>query len=257
MDRSIDIAGIKTTPATGASLRRHLTSRMLDPGVSGHLVSSLNLHALALAHKDSTMRSFFDLCDLVYIDGMPVVVWARLLGHRVRREHRATAVDWLPNLLEEMARLGLRWFHIGGRSGVVSDALRGMRAKGLLSEAPDFRDHSGYFDHDLGSSDCDEIFCQISSFKPHLVTIGMGMPLQEVWTKAAIGKMEAKVVLVIGATLDCFSGDQPYIPRYLANLGMEGVVRLMASPRRLFVRYMVEPFSLMAPFMRDIRSRRG
>jgi N-acetylglucosaminyldiphosphoundecaprenol N-acetyl-beta-D-mannosaminyltransferase len=64
----------------------------------------------------------------------------------------------------------------------------------------------------------------------------------------------------VGAAFDYEAGVQTPAPRILGALGLEWLHRLLHDPRRLFVRYLVEPWSLIGPALGDVaryRLRRG
>eukprot|EP01030_Chromulinospumella_sphaerica_P012047 gene12047-11840_t len=58
------------------------------------VIANHNLHSLALLATKPELRDFFDDADLVQIDSVPMIAWARLVGLEVSREHRSTYLDW-------------------------------------------------------------------------------------------------------------------------------------------------------------------
>jgi N-acetylglucosaminyldiphosphoundecaprenol N-acetyl-beta-D-mannosaminyltransferase len=238
-----------------AELLRSVLLRLMSCDGPAILVSSHNVHSLALFQRNASMRSFYARCKLIYIDGFPLIAAGRLTGWPLLPKHRTTAVDWLPQLLSDMGSRSFRWFHIGGAPGTAEAGIRRMVELGLLAHCPAHQVRDGYFDIAPGSADSARLFSEIASFKPHLVTVGLGMPRQETWLLTALPHLRTRVVLVTGATLDCYGGAQPFIPRRLAGLGFEGVIRLLRSPRRLAHRYLVEPWTLLEPILSDLRQR--
>lgn len=64
------------------------------------------------------MRDFYARAQVIHIDGMPLLLFARLLGYPLRREQRVTYVDWVHPLMQESADKGWRSLS-GGRPGVA------------------------------------------------------------------------------------------------------------------------------------------
>jgi hypothetical protein len=62
-------------------------------------------------------------------------------------------------------------------------------------------------------------------------------------------------MLSVGAAFDYEAGAQPAAPRIYGDLGIEWLYRFAHEPRRLFRRYMIEPWSLFALAARDIGRR--
>jgi len=83
-------------------------------------IGGQNLHGVVLYHKDARRRAYLDQVDIVRIDGMAILLWARLLGYPVRREHRVTYVDWVYPLMATAEAEGWRVFYLGGKPGVVA-----------------------------------------------------------------------------------------------------------------------------------------
>jgi N-acetylglucosaminyldiphosphoundecaprenol N-acetyl-beta-D-mannosaminyltransferase len=73
----------------------------------------------------------------------------------------------------------------------------------------------------------------------------MGMPRQERWILENRDDIDANVIFPSGATLDYIAGAKPMAPRWMGALGLEWAFRLATEPRRLAVRYLVEPWGLL------------
>jgi N-acetylglucosaminyldiphosphoundecaprenol N-acetyl-beta-D-mannosaminyltransferase len=61
------------------------------------------------------------------------------------------------------------------------------------------------------------------------------------------------VTFTVGGAFDYEAGVQRPSPRWMGQVGMEWLFRLVVDPRRLFTRYCVEPWHLMGPALRDVR----
>lgn len=216
-----------------------------------------NLHSLALLQDDAVLRAFYESCDVVYADGLPVVAAARLLGYPFTRAHRLTSLDFIAPLLAEAATAGRRVFYLGSAPGVIDRAVATWRSRhpGLHLEFA-----HGHFDMGDGSQEAEAVARQIVQARPDLLIVGMGMPRQEHWLRAYREQLPATVVLPIGALADYVADAIPTPPRWAGQLGMEWLFRLAAEPRRLGYRYLIEPWRLVVPFARDLAAhlrRRG
>ncbi len=213
------------------------------------IVANHNLHSLHLVRKNRDMAVFFDLADLVEIDSMPLIYWGKALGLPVKSAHRCTYLDWRHDFWAIAAQRGWRVFYLGGAPGVAEEA-----AARLTRQWPGVQiaTHDGYFDHEVGSAANTAVLEQINAFQPHVVMVGMGMPIQERWITRNYESLASGVVLSVGAAFDYEAGVQTPAPRLLGVLGLEWLFRLAQQPHRLFRRYLVEPWSLIAPAMSDI-----
>jgi N-acetylglucosaminyldiphosphoundecaprenol N-acetyl-beta-D-mannosaminyltransferase len=212
------------------------------------IIANHNLNSIYLYHHDASMRAFFAQARLTFIDGMPLVLWGRLLGFHLRRAHRLTAVDWLRPLLRYAAERRWRMFFLGAKPGVADRA-----AARLRDEFPGLDVHTahGYFDATPGGRESEAVLARIRDVNPHVLIVGMGMPRQEHWILGELDRIAANVILNQGAFLDYVAGGIATPPRWLAALGLEWLARLLVEPRRLSRRYLVQPWALLPHLARD------
>jgi N-acetylglucosaminyldiphosphoundecaprenol N-acetyl-beta-D-mannosaminyltransferase len=213
------------------------------------VIANHNLHSLYLIQKNDEIRAFFNRADLVEIDSMPLIFWARLNGRPSRRFHRATYLDWRDEFWARVAAEGWRVFFLGGEPGVGEKA-----RERILGQWPDIQlaIHHGYFDMAPGSSQNAEIIAQINAFAPDILLVGMGMPRQETWILRHENEVDARILFTVGGAFDYEAGVQKPAPRWLGQFGVEWLYRLILDPRRRFRRYCIEPFHLLGPAIRDL-----
>jgi N-acetylglucosaminyldiphosphoundecaprenol N-acetyl-beta-D-mannosaminyltransferase len=216
------------------------------------VVANHNLHSIYHYHHDSKMRSFYAVAEHIHVDGMAVIGLGRLLGIPLSRDHRVTFVDWMGPLANAAAEHGWRVFYLGSRPGVAKLGAEALRRSypGLQIETA-----HGYFDPDPSSQEAQAVVAKIEAWRPHLLITGMGMPRQEHWIVDHLEKLSANIILNGGAALDYFAGVIPTPPRWAGRCGLEWLFRLMAEPRRLWFRYLVEPWFIAYKLIVEIVSR--
>jgi len=240
------LLGVAVDPLTIPELNA-LVSKAVDSG-DRFVIANHNLHSIYLWRRDARMRAFYTKAGAIHIDGMALVIWSRLLGYPVRRDQRVTYVDWIRPLMGEASRRGWRVFHLGSRQGI------GDRASEILrTEFPglQIRSRHGYFDSE--GKENEEILREIADDQPHILLVGMGMPRQEHWILTNLERLTANAILTSGACFDFLAGAIPTPPRWIARLGQEWLYRLYSEPRRLWRRYLVEPWYLLPEMMSDLK----
>jgi N-acetylglucosaminyldiphosphoundecaprenol N-acetyl-beta-D-mannosaminyltransferase len=213
------------------------------------IISNHNLHSVYLFHKNKKVREFYARVHFTYLDGMPLVALGRLYGYPLQRDQRVTNADWTVPLLELATARGWRVFYLGSRKEVAEKSVGQLRNRcpGLQIEASD-----GYFDARCGSAENEAVIERINAYRPDLLMVGMGMPRQEFWTQENYGRLEAHVILSSsGAALDYIAGVVPTPPRWAGRLGLEWMFRLVNEPRRLFTRYLIEPWYILLILVLD------
>lgn len=218
------------------------------------IIGCHNLHSIYLYPRDAKMRAFYALADLLHVDGMALVLLARLLGYPLKREHRVTWMDWLDPLMAEAAKHGWRVFYLGSRPGVADRGAEVLRARhpGLQMTTA-----HGYFDARPGSAENEAVLDLIRSYRPNILMVGMGMPRQEHWILDNSDLVAANVWLSPGACMDYVAGVVPVPPRWMGQVGLEWLFRLASEPRRLWRRYLVEPWFVTALLVRDLLRHLG
>lgn len=215
------------------------------------IVANHNLHSVYLSRHDADMASFFDQADLIEIDSMPMVYWGRLLGLPTAPTNRCTYLDWREGFWRMAAERRWRVFFLGAADGVVEEAARRMMA---AWPGVEIATHHGYFDTMPGSAENQAVIDQINDFEPHIVMVGMGMPIQELWVSRNARFLKRGVMLTVGAAFDYEAGIQGAAPRILGQLCLEWLYRLLLDPRRLSRRYLFEPWTLLDAALADLKA---
>jgi len=190
------------------------------------------VHGVMECRRDDALREIHRAAGMVTPDGMPLVWMARRLGFpRVRRVYG-------PDLMREVSRLspvmGYRHFYFGGGPG-LAEALAfklrqtypGIDVVGTLS--PPFRP--------VTDEEDEAIVRAINAAKPDIVWVGLSTPKQERWMSAHRDRIEAPVMIGVGAAFDFLAGTKRQAPLWMQRNGLEWAFRLATEPRRLGRRY--------------------
>jgi len=213
------------------------------------VVVNHNSHSLALIAKHPEMRALYDRADLIEVDSTPLILWGKLTGKPINRGHRCTYLCWRDMFWVLAGELGWRVFYLGGAPGVAE---RGAAAIRRFAPKAIIETRHGYFDMTPGSAENAEIVEAINAFRPDVLFVGMGMPRQEIWLEQNHDALETGVLIPVGAAFDYEAGVQKAAPRWSGRMGVEWAFRLASDPRRLFHRYLIEPWSLLPVAVRDL-----
>lgn len=198
-----------------------------------HYVCITGVHGVVESVRDPSLRLIHNNAGLVTPDGMPLVWMAHGLGFA--NVSRVYGPDLMRAATELSARSGYRNFYFGGREGTperLRDALvhtyPGLQVVGTLS--PPFGDVT---------PDADEAMVEaINATCPDILWVGLGTPKQERWMASHVHRLDAPVIVGVGAAFDFLSGEKKQAPVWMQRRGLEWLFRLLSEPRRLAGRYL-------------------
>jgi N-acetylglucosaminyldiphosphoundecaprenol N-acetyl-beta-D-mannosaminyltransferase len=238
--QAIEILGVKVNPLSIPQLNQSI-SEAIDHRHKW-IIANHNLHSVYIYHHQSKMRDFYAKSQYIHIDSMALVFLGKILGFPLQRSQRVTYVDWTNPLMSEAARSGWRIFYLGSKPGVAEQGAKILRARFVGLQIATAH---GYFDADRDSAENRAIVAEINDYQPQIVMVGMSMPRQEKWIVDNLDRIDTNVILPCGATLDYVAGAVPTPPRWAGQIGLEWLYRLVAEPKRLWRRYLVEPWFLL------------
>lgn len=218
------------------NLHRHRIAQSVIASVQQQrrlLVVNANAHLVVLAQKNSWLPKLFLKADIAFCDGAGVQLAIRLLTGRPA--HRTTPPEWIGAVLSELGP-DASIFWLGGEPHVVAEAARKYEAKFGVHTAGT---QHGYFDMSPGSADTRAVVARINESRPSILLVNMGMPRQERWLWDNWDQLTPCVAITAGALVDHAAGRVSRPPRWVANLGVEWLVRLVREPRRLWRRYLL------------------
>ena len=92
---------------------------------------------------------------------------------------------------------------------------------------------------------------RINEAAPDIVWVGLSTPKQERWMRAHVGRLEAPVLIGVGAAFDFHAGLKRQAPVWMQRSGLEWLFRLLTEPRRLGPRYLVNNPAFVWRIVRD------
>ncbi|GAX40945.1 glycosyl transferase, WecB/TagA/CpsF family protein [Tolypothrix sp. NIES-4075] len=133
----------------------------------------------------------------------------------------------------------IKIFLLGAEADVVKIAQQKINAKvgrDIIVAA-----HSPSFGFEKNEEECQEIVNLINSSDATVLAIGVGAPKQEMWIARYRKQLNnVKVFLAIGATIGFEAGNIKRSPKWMSEVGLEWLYRLLSEPRRLWKRYLLD-----------------
>lgn len=203
-----------------------------DKNSRSHSLAVINVHICVSALFSKELRDIYNSADLVSIDSMPFLMWARAFYNR--ESDRFYAPDLMLQVSSKAMEKEYTFFLLGGYPGApekienfLKEKYKGVKVVGKYS--PPFRKLTDEEDTTL----CD----MINQVSPDFLWIGLGSPKQDVWIHEHRNKIKGCIMIPSGATFDFFAGRIRQAPKWIRDLGFEWLYRLTQDFRRLWVRY--------------------
>lgn len=191
----------------------------------------LNAHTYNLAASDNTYRQLLDQADLLYPDGISIVLAARLAG--ARRLTRMTAGDFFNVFCRRCEQAGLKLYVVASRPHAIDRACRNLQT--LFPLLNIVGRHHGYVNGD--NSQRTRLLADIQHARPDVLLIGMGSPQQEAFALDCQTQLPVPVIWTLGALFDYYAGTERLAPRWLGRCGFEWLYRLIQNPAGKWRRY--------------------
>lgn len=215
-----------------------------DKNSRPHILALVNVQGCVSALLDKQVRHIYNQADIVGIDGMPFLYWARAFYNK--ESDRFYAPDLMLEVSKRAKEKGYTFFFYGGYPGApekienyLKERFEGINVVGKYS--PPFRPLTAEEDQEI----CD----MVNKVQPDFFWIGLGSPKQDVWLHEHREKIRGMIMIPSGATFDFFSGIIKQAPKWIRDIGLEWLYRLTQDFRRLWVRYTVYNVIFIAVFI--------
>ncbi len=211
-------------------------------------IINTNIHGIYLAQKNPWLMDFLKSARMVFCDGNGPRWGLKILGYKPPPQIATTR--WIWSLAAFCERKNFRLFFLGGKPGVAEEAAKKIReSKPGLGE---IGTHHGYFSKE--GPENDSVIEIINAFKPDILLVCYGMPIQEKWINDNADRIDAHVFLKGGAVMDYVTGRLGQVPQWMITMQLEWLFRIYEEPQRLFARYLVEiPWFLTSVIFEKIR----
>ena len=210
------------------------------------------VHTVMESRDDEALRAAVDGAAFTVPDGQPLAWALRKLGHEI--DARVYGPELMERACARAARSGQRFYLYGGRD----DKALAQLAGNLLDRHPGLQIVGGYSPpfHELPAAELDEVAARIDAARADVVWVGIGVPKQEKWMAAMRDRLDAPVLVGVGAAFDFHAGLIPQAPAWMQRRGLEWLFRLLQEPRRLWKRYARHNPRFVAGFARQWATHR-
>lgn len=199
-------------------------------------IAFLNAHAFNMCHKDPVFLNDIMACDYLFRDGVGIKILFKLMGREPGLNLNGT--DLIPRILtlfknKKAALLGTQAPYLERAARKIEEGH--IKVQMLMD---------GY------QKETDYLRA-IDEGRPPLVLLAMGMPKQERIANMFSRQLPYSCLVICGgAILDFLGGKVSRAPAFMRKYGLEWLYRLALEPKRLFKRYLIGNFLMVARALR-------
>jgi N-acetylglucosaminyldiphosphoundecaprenol N-acetyl-beta-D-mannosaminyltransferase len=190
-----------------------------------HHVCTLNPEFVMIARRDTLFRLILRRASVCVPDGVGLLWAARHLGTPL--PERVTGSDGVPRIAERAAQAGWRMYLLGAAEGVAEQAavklsqqFPGVQIVGTYSGSP-------------APDEEDAIVTRINQAQADILFVAYGAPEQDKWIARNLPRLQVKMAMGVGGSLDFVAGIIPRAPLRWQRLGLEWLYRLYLQPWRI------------------------
>lgn len=199
--------------------------------LKGNYICVSNVHTTVMAYRNDEYRKVQNSGAMALPDGKPLSMVSRMRGHE--RARRVPGPDLMVRMFEESKEKGYRHYFLGSTEKTLGELKKRLQSKypylriaGMYS--PPFRTLSEAEDSDL--------IKRINETSPDFVWVALGAPKQEKWMYQHQFKING-LMLGVGAAFDFSAGTVRRAPKWMQELCLEWLYRILQDPVRLIPRY--------------------
>ena len=224
----VNILGVNIAAVDIISAVEMLTKNLDD--ARGKYVCVSNVHTTIMATESIAYNNIQNQSYLSLPDGKPLSVIGKMRGYS--NIDRVTG----PELMEEIFKFAPESNHYfyGNTAENLEILIHKLREKYPTLNIVGYK-HSVF--RELSQDENNSLLQEINNCKADYVWVGLGAPKQEEFMYKNREQTNA-VMIGVGGAFNVISGVSPRAPKWMQNLSLEWLFRLIDDPKRLWRRYL-------------------
>mgnify|MGYP001322161199 FL=1 len=217
----------------------------------GNRIAICNANTLVRSVRNSTIADLINNFTIKTPDGFPVAKALSILTKQSFRRVDGYKV-FLQTIKDGLEKNRSHYFF---GSDVLTTELM---IKNLKKEYPEIQ-ISGYICPEFMEPDqlLEKYADEIKNIDADIVWVSLGFPKQEMFIDQVNRAMDINSNFVgIGGVFEWVAGTKKKAPEWVADIGLEWLLRLVQDPKRLYKRYLIDNTLFMVYFFRQILFRR-
>ena len=201
-------------------------------------VAICNTNTVIRSYRDETLGEIINSFDIKTPDGFPIAKSSSILYDN--NQQRVDGYNVLLTTIREGLEKNTSHYFFGSEDYILKKVIQNLEKDFPLinivgSLSPPVTEFNKLTEK--------QYIQDIQNVNPDIVWVSLGFPKQEMFIELLQKKYRMESNFVgIGAVFEWVAGTKVKAPEFIANLGLEWLLRLVQEPRRLFKRYFIDNF---------------
>lgn len=221
----------------------NLTTQDLLESLHEGVVFTPNVDHIVKLQRDPLFFDVYCSADYRVCDSKILMIASKFLGKPLKE--KISGSDFFPAFYKyHRNNEDIKIFLLGAKAGVALKAQQKINEK--VGRKIIVGTYSPPFGFEKDPRECAEILKRVQKSGATVLAIGVGAPKQEKFIHKYKHQLSnIKIFLAIGATIDFEAGNIQRAPKWVSEVGLEWLYRLVAEPKRLWKRYLIEDPSFL------------
>ncbi|MCB2342082.1 WecB/TagA/CpsF family glycosyltransferase [Clostridium estertheticum] len=190
-----------------------------------HIISGNPEVLLSGLENTVLLHNFTSENSIIIPDGIGTVICSKIVGKPVKE--KIAGIEVMDNIVKKCDKDNEGIYLLGSTKETVDMCNINLRTK--YQKLNILGSHDGYFELD----NCEDILKEIEAVKPKVLFVAMGCPRQELFITKYMDRLPCKIFMGVGGSFDNIAGKVKRAPKWMINLGMEWLYRVIKEPFRI------------------------
>lgn len=225
MNETITIRGVRFNNINMDDAAR-FTQEVLDGSrKQPAVIHTPNAEIVQACVENPDVMRIVNSADYIIPDGAGVILSSKILGTPLKE--KVPGIRLGDKVCAQLAQRGGRLYILGGKPTVAETAgqCQCVKHPGLIISGT----HDGFFKSD----ELPAIIDSINDSKSDVLIVCLGAPRQEKWINENRSKLNVKLIMGLGGSIDTWSGNVQPVPPLMYKLSLEWLYRLCKEPKRI------------------------
>lgn len=212
-------------------------NKTLDALDKVHIVSGNPEVLLNGLQDDILLANFTSEKSIIIPDGIGTVICSKIVRQPVSQ--KIAGIEVMDNIIKKCEKENKGVYLLGSTKQTVDMCNINLRTK--YQKLNILGSHDGYFEID----NCEEILKDIEKVNPYVLFVAMGCPRQELFISKYMDRLHCSLFMGVGGSFDIIAGNVKRAPKWMINLGLEWLYRVLKEPFRIKRLSSIPKFILM------------